>query len=505
MADLNLYITNAGLRIISDVSDVVYNEYSTKRNLRVLNELSIVSDIKNNYAEYTINFNEWDNIYLNDSAYTDAVTLQDDLQNISASITITSNGKNTGTLFGDDIRTTRRVPVASGKYSQGLPLYAINYDIVGTGYWEIVNDSGLNGASEFGTGTDSNGKIYVSSKGLNRYQPGQLSYYIFTACWPTLSTSNGNFVALIGASLPGLAVDGQAGDIKEGFMFGWVREDGDTEPKPVMRVYKGFSYTQYDCQSSIELAQYLSIFELEVGYLGIHPSLLYRVDTLILKQDLIKKITFTDDKTSVNDPNMAISAYLENQGNTTNITVRNGSFQYGNYAERPSGDPSSRELIDTTTFASVASGIDTVVGIFTVPDKVDMQSRLDSTGIAGATISEFRNTIRNKLKKVVASAESGSNKIISLSIYLVPAADVTGTNFLPINPYINVIESSSIGTVSFTNAIKIVELADLRSGDKDDVRLEDHLLDGSLVGVITVTSTGNILDLRYTIITEDQF
>ena len=176
-----------------------------------------------------------------------------------------------------------------------------------------------------------------------------------------------------------------------------------------------------------------------------------------------------------------------------------------NYAERPSGDPSSRPLVETTTFATVSSGTDVVLGLYTVPDKVDMQSKLDSTGIPGATISEFRNTIRNKLKKVIAAGESVSNKTISLSVYLVPIADVSGASFSPINPYINVIEFSSVGTVSLANATKIVELADIRGGGQDDVRLEDFLLDGSQVGVITVTSTGNMENVRYTIITEDQF
>ncbi len=416
-----------------------------------------------------------------------------------------ANGKQTGTLFGDDIRTTRRVPIASGKFSQGLPLYGVNFDIVGSAYWQIADNGGnLNGAGEFGTGTDPNGKIYISTKGLNRYQPGQLSYYLFTAAWNGISASTGDFVALIGASLPGLAADGQDGDIKEGFMFGWKRVDGVLTT--IIRIYKNFVFTDYENGITNPIfTENLSIYDLEVGYLGIHPLILYRVNTTIGAQELLEKVEFNSKYTSVNDPNMAISLYLENQGNDTNITINNGSFQYGNYAERPSGDPSSRPLTGTQTFASVGNGIDTIVGIYTVPDKVNMQSRLDSGGIGAASISEFRNTIRNKLKKVSAAAESISNKSITLSIYLVPIGDVSGTTFIPLNPYINVIEYSSVGTAILTNAIKIVELPDIRGGGSEDVRLEDYLLDGSLAGVITVTSTGNIADLRYTITTEDQF
>jgi hypothetical protein len=414
-----------------------------------------------------------------------------------------ANGKQTGTLFGDDIRTTRRVPIASGKYSQGLPLHAVNYNIVGSGYWENVDVEGvLNGASEFGTGTDSNGKIYISAKALNRYQAGQLSYYLFTAAWNGISSANGDFVALVGGSLPGLAVDGQDGDIKEGYMFGWIREG--SEIRAVVRVYKGFNLASETTTGLITPAatENLSIYEFETGYLGIHPALLYRIDVESLQQKLLSKVEFVSNVTSVNDPNLSISVFLENQGNTSNIAIRNGSFQFGNYAERQSGDPSARPLLDTFTGTSISGGVDTVLAIYTVPDKINMYSRLDGVG---TSTSEFRNTIRNKLKKVIASGESNSNKSITLSIYLIPIADVTGANFQPLNPNINVLERSTIGTVSLANASLISELADIRGGDSEDVRLEDYLLDGSLAGVIAVTSTGTINEVRYTIVTEDQF
>ena len=419
----------------------------------------------------------------------------------TSQVNIASNGKNAGTLFGDNIISASRYAVGSGKYSQGLPVHAVNYKIVGSGYWQVVNDGTPNGASEFGTGTDANGKIYLSSKGLNRYYEGYLSYYLFTALWQGIQSANGDFIALVGASLPGLAVDGQDGDIKEGFMFGWKRVSGVLTS--IVRKVKGFTPLDYTCEGDVDQCENLQIFDMNVGYLGIHPFLLYRVNFDTMIQDLVKKIKFEQDTTSVNDPNMAISVYLENITNTTNIFVRNGSFNYGNIQSvGRTSDPSARELADNYTNASIPSGTDTVLRIYTVPDKVTMHSRLDS---GGTTQSEFRNTIRNKLKKIIAVAESGSVKPISVSIYLIPIADVSGANFQPINPYVNVLYSSDIGTVSLANAIKIVELGDIRQGAKDDVRLEDYLLDGSLAGVITVSSAGTINNMRYTIITEDQF
>lgn len=414
-----------------------------------------------------------------------------------------ANGKNTGTLFGDDIRITRRVPVSSGKYCQGLPVYAVNYDIVGGGYWKIVDDGGiLNGASEFGTGTDANGKIYVSSKGLNRYQAGQLSYYLFTAAWKGLQNSNGDFVALVGASLPGLEVDGQAGDIKEGYMFGWVKESGVL--KPVIRVYKRFTYEQFDCVSDVDLSKNLSIFELEVGYLGIHPAILLRVNTTKLIQELVKKVLFEKDVTSVDDPNQAISVYIENKGNTTNIGIRNGSFQYGNYAERESADPSARPITDSYSIPSISSGNDTVVACYTISDKITMDKELNSSGTLQG---EFRNTLTNKLKKVIAAGQSGANKLVIFDVYIVPKQDVNA-NFTVLNPNINLLEravDTDIISVDLTNANKIVELSDIRLGATEDVRLEEYLLTPDLVGVLTVSSVNTINDFRYTIVTEDLF
>ena len=438
------------------------------------------------------------------------VTLADEdgapvnVTNNSLDVNLKASGKSTGTLFGDDMRVTRRVPISSGKYNQGLPIFAANYNIVGSGYWKVVEAGGvLNGASEFATGTDSNGKIYLSSKLLNRYEAGQLSYYLFTAGWNGISSSDGDFIALVGASLPGLVSDGEDGDIKEGYMFGWVRDS--TSTRAVVRVYKNFNYTEYTTGLvSPSITENMSIYELETGYLGIHPALLYRIDTTDLTQSLLQKVEFNSDTTNVNEPNLAISVYVENKGNTSNITLRNGSFQYGNYAERPSPDASSRRWLDTYTLATVASGTDTVVAVYQVPEKVTMHKQLDS---GGTTTGIFRNTITNRLDEVNAVATSTANKSIGLSVYLVPKTDVTAT-YTAVNPYINVLEravGANITSVSLANATKIVSMPDIRRDNFRNVQKYDHLLNTDLVGVVTVSSSNTISDLEFTLNTEDLF
>lgn len=223
-----------------------------------------------------------------------------------------------------------------------------------------------------------------------------------------------------------------------------------------------------------------------------------------LVSELVKQIVFNQDVTSIDDPNLAISVYLENSGNDTNITLRNGSFQYGNYAERQSADPSSRLLADSYSIASISSGIDTVVACYTIKDKITMIKELNSVGVL---TGEFRNTLNNKLLKANAAGLSGSNKIISFDIYLVPKADVVAT-FTPLNPNINILERAvdiAITSVDLTNATKILQLSDIRLGANEDVRIDEYLLTPELVGVITVTSTGTINDFRYTITTNDLF
>jgi hypothetical protein len=504
MADLNLYTVSAGLRIVSDVSDVVYTSFSTKRNNVSNNELTIIGVVKKNYAEYDIDFTEWDNVLLNDEVYPLAIVLQNALTNIATNINVLANGKQTGTLFGDDTRQTKRNPVTSGKYSQGLPLFAANIVINGTGYWENVDVAGiLNGASEFGTGTDADGKIYVSAKNLNRYEAGQLAFYLLTSAWNGVSEATGDFCAFVGASQPGLVSDGQEGDIKEGYMFGWSKTG--TEVKAIIRVYKGFNFTDYPTELVFPSAtENLKIFQFETGYLGIHPLLLYLVDTESLQQRLLSKVVFNQKVTSVNNPDLAISVYLENLGNTTNVTVRNGSFQYGNYSERTSPDASSRRWLDSYSAAAVGSGVDTVLAVYQVPEKVTMHSRIDS---GGTSASEFRNTVSNRLNLVDAVATSAANKPISINVYLVPKADVIA-NYTAVNPFINVLERATgvnITSVSLANADKIVNLPDIRNDHFRDVEKYNFLLTTELVGVVTVSSSNVIADLEYTLNTEDLF
>jgi len=419
-------------------------------------------------------------------------------------VNIQSTGRNTGTLFGDDIRTTRRVPVESGMWVHGLPVYGIDYEIVGSGRWyvlpDLVTPSLFDGVSVLETGTDANGKIYISSKRLNRYQPGQLSYFIFTAAWLNLLSANGDFLLLFGATLRGLASDGQFGLIKDGVVVGFKKVGG--ELKHIMRVYKNFQHTEEEYDFDDDELLNLKILRLEIGYLGIHPASVSKVNFKALTDELVHTVVFDQDTVSVGNPNLAASIYLENIGNTTNLEVRNGSFQVGNYSERSSPDPSSRPLFDSFEAAAISSGTDTVIAAYTVPEKLTMNKELNSAGVLNGI---FRNTVANKLN--TAQAKGIANKSIVLNIYLVPKTDVVAT-YTPLSPFINAIEratGAAIISVSLTNAIKIGALNDINTGKFLDISNQDILLTSDLVGIITVSCAQSITDLSYIISTEDLF
>ena len=416
-----------------------------------------------------------------------------------------NESRNPGTLFGDDIRITRRNPVSSAMWSHGLPLHGIDSELIGTGRWYIEPDEEDNtyfdGVSTFETGTDANGKCFITSKNLNRYQPGQLSYFIYTAAFQGINDANGNYLCMIGAFLRGLASDGDFGKIKEGFGLGFKNIEGHIYH--IFRVYKNFEYTEEVLPYVPDGESDLNIYRLEIGYLGIHPSILYKVNLKNLTDTLLHVKTFKQDLTSVSNPNLAIGLYLENQGNTTNIQIKNGSLQFGNYAERMSPDPSARPLQTDLSIAAIDAGTDVVIAAYTVPEKITMYKELNT--IDTTLTGEFRNTIANKLLSIQAIATA--NKPITLNIYFVPKTDVVA-NFTPINPNVNVLENAiggDITSVDLTQASKIAAIVPINNGQNMQATERNFLLTSEIVAVITTTCTQAITDFEAILGTEDLF
>lgn len=71
---INIYQVSSGLRILSDNSDISYNEWSFKRNNLNDNKLTIISDIDEDFSEYNIDFNK-ESVYFNSELVPNAESL----------------------------------------------------------------------------------------------------------------------------------------------------------------------------------------------------------------------------------------------------------------------------------------------------------------------------------------------------------------------------------------------------------------------------------------------
>lgn len=372
----------------------------------------------------------------------------------------TINGKQAGTFFGDDFTTTTRRSILSAKWSQGLPLYGADWTITGSARWYILSDpesSYLDGASKFESGTTADAKLLINTLQHNRYECGHLSYFGYTAAWD-IANANGDFVALIGALVRGSSSQALGDQIKDGMMWGYKRESDVTSK--VLRVYKNFEYTDYDLLNGMDIDfSKLNIYEHQIGYYGIHPSVIWAFNQNEMINELLDYHQFNSIYTSVHDPNLALGIYIENQGNTGNVGIINGSIEFGNYSIKDHEiDAGSRELADSVSVASKAVDSDPTDGsgfiaAYRVTDYFESYNEVNSSG---TTTTSFHSKIENELLQIAASASASST--VTANIYLIPEADITAT-FTALNPYTNVLErATSYSALSFTNAQRIFSL-----------------------------------------------
>lgn len=423
-------------------------------------------------------------------------------------------GRIMGDGLGNDLRVTRKVPVLSTKYNQGLPLHAIDYSFLNGGYWETPEIGGkFNGVSEIGSTTDPNGFAFITAKGLNRYQAGQPGYLNETLAFLGIEEADGDFECLAGVFLRGLVVDAEFDQIDNAICWGYIW-DGVSAAKRVFRVYKGGVIIKEtdapDWKGDVTFDRYvkdnLHIFELDYAYLGIYPPKLSIYDEDVSEMRNLHTQKFERDTTYVNDPNMTVGVYIKNNGNTSNIRVRNGSLQLGNYAERQAPDPSGRELIDEIDRASVALGDDTFIAAYSIPTKINMYSKIDSTMLP--TLSEYKNTIANQLLSVETfGVHQSSNKRAVLNFYFINAADVTGGTFLPINEGVNVLHRSDVQpTYNLADATKFARINVLNGViSEKDVKLKEILLRPDIIALVTMTSDVIVTGLNVLLDTIDQF
>lgn len=97
MATITITRVNNGIKILSDTSSFVLNEYSTKRSNLNNNKFTIISDIKDNYAEYEINFST-DTVTFNGNTVLDAETLEAYLSSTSQQFDVTIQDQTTPSI-----------------------------------------------------------------------------------------------------------------------------------------------------------------------------------------------------------------------------------------------------------------------------------------------------------------------------------------------------------------------------------------------------------------------
>lgn len=426
------------------------------------------------------------------------------------------NGRIAGTFFGDDFTVVNRVTTSSAKWSQGLPAYGVDADFVGSGKWYLSDDindiSFPDSVCIFESGNDANGKCFVTDKQSNRYQAGHTSYYGYTVAMSGFDTSNGNFVALFGAMSRGAKSQGRFNEIKDAICFGIVRNNGTT--RKVIRVYKNFQLVlDKDIIFDDEKVKDLNIYEHQIGYYGVHPSLIWYFNQTTKAHELVDYTEFLGDTTSISDPNMSLGCYIENKGNTSNIQIRNGSIEYGNYTTKPVlGDTSSRNITDRTQIALIAVDSDPTdgSGLVCAYRVTDYFESVDSVSASGLTYRHFMSRIENQLIEI--SATGSANKPVNLNIYFIPEEDITAT-FSDVQQYVSVLqkaEAVAITALDFSRALFKYSIEVTAGKYNNSSSLLDKLNMRLGVGTVavlslqSVTST-SLTDFTCDIITRDLF
>lgn len=429
-----------------------------------------------------------------------------------------------GTLFGDDFSTTHRQPTFAAKWCEGLPIGgAIVGDSTGAG-WEVrpdaTNPTLFDGASNVylkaGAAPD---KVWFPRAGqYNRYIPGQLSFFGGTGSWD-ISQANGDFVALFGAFQSGPKSQGLENEVKECVAFGYKRELGVTSF--IVRLVKNFEVVFDDEINPDFSTEALNIFELKIGYYGIHPIILERVvkHSDPPKRETIYKKWFDQDTTSVANPNLALGVYMKNNGNTGYIGFGNASFSQGNYQSNPIvNDPTGRDISHVFNADSIAvstvgfGGRYAIIGAYTVPDVLNMVSKIEDSVI---TFSDFNSTIANRLNNLIV--DGSANKPIYVNIHLLSKEAVTlgaGIEYEQLRPGYNALAfvdgtvGGNILSIDFSQEIDAPIIRRVTAAS-NIYKLSDEGQDltSNYVAVIVLTSANNLTvsDFSMQVVTTDLF
>ncbi len=346
------------------------------------------------------------------------------------------NGKPQGTVFGADMVIAQEKAQISGKWDMGLNLRAPLPTIVGTGYMKVQENEST---FEIGTGTDANGSFKLISKTRVRYEPGAPIFAKFTAAFPKIEDSNGDYTCGMGL-----------GDYSEGWFLAQRRRNNVLEYGFIL--LRGGIEEWFDYNGELpENMNNLIIYRLEAGYLGVAPTNLYWRDTVNEVFKRFHRQTYAQRVTSVKKPDLPVSSFVRNEGNTTNITLLNGSFEAGTINGGTTIDPNARIETYERSFTAT-SGTNQTIFSFKNPLVVEMYDYFDINAIP--TTREFNNSINSQLLQI-AFEGIGANKLVDINLYAIPIDDVTSGTYTPVRLGFSVLSVSDDAVVDFTNARKL--------------------------------------------------
>jgi len=389
------------------------------------------------------------------------------------------NGKPQGTVFGVDMIVDEEIPQVKAKWDMGLnpTSQAI---IIGTGYAKVTtNQTTL----ELGTGTDADGAIKIKSQKRIRYSPGSAIYGTFTAAFPKLEDSNGDYTMGLGLY-----------DFNEGYLLA-QRRRGDILEYGFILINNGNElFVPYNGILPIDPVDLnnLVIYRLETGYLGTAPTNIYWRDTV---NEIFKRYhrqVYNQRTTSVLKPDLPVGAFVRNEGNTNNLTLLNGSYVAGTIGGNFEFDVSARPQTYERDL-SAPPGTDLTLFAFKNEEIVSMVGQVDITGIP--TFRDFNNSVASQLLEVKLAALD-NNKLVNVDLYIADISDIISGTFTPIKLGSSILEVSEDAVIDLTNAEKLEGYRLVKDGQNPDpvISTFDLLFPGK-VAIFVYTTTSVTFDL----------
>lgn len=346
------------------------------------------------------------------------------------------NGKPQGTVFGSDAIVSMEKAQVSGKWDMGIDLAGADLVITTTGYAKITTDEST---LEVGTGVSPTGAVKLQTRKRIRYEPGTPLFGKFTAAFPPLSASNGDYTMGIGL-----------GDSGDGFYLAQRRREGALEYGFILMRGGVEVFTPLTGSLPPDPTD-LNIYRIDAGYLGVAPTNIYWVDTAAEVFRRAHRQVYNQRVTSVKKPDLPAAIFVRNEGNTLNITLLNGSFEAGTVNGGAGFDPSVRKFAYERRFTG-ASGTNKLVFAFRNPVNSDMYDFIDIN--LAPTQRTFVNSIASQLLEVSMEGV-GNNKIVGLALYALPQGGVTGGIFNRVDLGNSVLEVSTDATFNLLNARKL--------------------------------------------------